>query len=208
MPIQHLIFYVFAFIAVTAAVMVVTSNNPVRCVLSLVLTFFASAGIWMLAEAEFLALVLILVYVGAVMTLFLFVIMMLDINLSAMRRRFVKYVPIGAGIVGLLVLLMLMAVKPEHFGFTHLTAGGLHGANYSDVSALGMVLYTKYLYPFELAAVLLLVAIVAAISLAHRGPRECHSQNAVKQIRVRREDRVRLVSMPATRAPGDMDGSE
>lgn len=192
---QQLLFYLFASITVFAGVMVVVANNPVRCALFLVLAFFTTAAIWMLAEAEFLALILILVYVGAVMTLFLFVIMMLNIDVASIQKRFVKYIPIGVLIVGVLTALMFIAIKPEHFGFAHLTQGGLHGPEYKNVEELGEVLYTQFAYPFILAAVLLLVAIISAISLVHRRPQNCKSQNVVDQIRVKRDDRVRLVKM-------------
>jgi len=195
MLLQQFIFYILAFITVFAGVMVVSNNNPVRCALYLVLAFFGSAGIWMLAEAEFLALILILVYVGAVMTLFLFVIMMLNIDVAAIRSHFVRYLPFGLGVVGLLTVLMFIAIKPEHFGLSHLTGPIQQPADYSNVKELGMVLYTTYALPFIVAGMLLLVAIISAISLVHRPPQQCKTQNPVEQIKVRREDRVRLVKM-------------
>lgn len=197
MTIQLLTFYAFAVTAVGAAAMVVIGNNPVRSALFLVLTFFACAGIWLLAHAEFLALVLILVYVGAVMTLFLFVIMMLDIDIASASKRFVTYLPIGAMIIALLVFLMLVAIRPSNFITEQLTNAKLESAQYSNIKELGAVLYTNYVYGFEIAAMLLLVAIIAAISLSHRGPRNCKTQQPQKQIRVRREERVRMVSMEA-----------
>lgn len=190
-----LIFYAFAATAVFAATMVVASNNPVRSALFLVLAFFAAAGMWMLTQAEFLSLILVLVYVGAVMTLFLFVIMMININVASMKQGFVRYLPFGLMIVSLLVFLMFVAIKPEHFVFEHLAKAKMHGADYSNTRELGMVLYTQYAYPFILAAVLLLVAIISAISLAFRGPQNCKTQSIPDQIKVRREDRVRLVKM-------------
>ena len=190
---QELIFYVFAIVAVFSATMVVVSSNPVRSALFLVTCFFATAGIWLLAEAEFLALVLILVYVGAVMTLFLFVIMMLDIDVITKKHLLKTYLPMGLIVIGLMVLLMLVAIEPERFAFAHLQQVKLHAADYSNVEELGEVLYTQYAYAFELAAVLLLVAIVAAISLAHRGPRNRKVQKPVKQMQVKRDERVRLV---------------
>lgn len=195
MSVQLLVFYAFAFTAVGAATMVVASGNPVRSALFLVLSFFACAGLWLLAHAEFLALVLILVYVGAVMTLFLFVIMMLNIDIVSVKSQFVRYLPLGIGVVALLVFLMLVAVRPENFAFSHLANAELHGPGYSNTKELGSVLYTNYAYAFEMAGVLLLVAIIAAISLSHRGPRNCKTQQPQMQIRVRREDRVRIVKM-------------
>jgi len=176
---------------------VVVLNNPVRCALFLVLAFLASAGLWILAYAEFLALVLVLVYVGAVMTLFLFVIMMLNINIASTGRHFVRYLPFGLIVVGLLVLLIIIAISPENFDFAHLTQAGIKEAQLSNVASIGRVLYTEYVYAFELAAVLLLVAIVSAIALAHRGSRSSKTQNILKQLLVQRNERVRLVKMPA-----------
>ncbi|GAB4391670.1 MAG: NADH-quinone oxidoreductase subunit J [Gammaproteobacteria bacterium] len=195
MLVQHIIFYVFAILAITSAGAVILSNNPVRSALFLVMTFFASAGIWMLAHAEFLALILVLVYVGAVMTLFLFVVMMLNTEAINIKRQVIKYLPLGILIIGLLVFLTFVAIKPENFGFEHLQALHLPELQQSNVESLGEVLYTQYALPFEVAAVLLLIAIISAISLAFRGSRECKSQDAVRQIRVRRADRVRLVKM-------------
>lgn len=194
---QQLIFYIFAATVVGSAIMVVVLNNPVRCALFLVLAFLASAGLWILAYAEFLALVLVLVYVGAVMTLFLFVIMMLDINIVSMRRHFVRYLPFGLIVVGLLVLLIVMAVRPEHFDFARLTQAVIKEAQLSNVASIGRVLYTEYVYAFELAAVLLLVAIVSAIALAHRGSQTNKTQSILKQLLVRRDERVHLVKMRA-----------
>lgn len=197
MSIQLLTFYAFAFVAISAGAMVVLGSNPVRSALFLVLSFFACAGMWILAHAEFLALVLILVYVGAVMTLFLFVIMMLNIDVVSMKRQAMRYLPLGLGIVALLVFLMLAAIRPDNFNFAHLANAQLQDANYSNTKELGAVLYTNYAYAFEIAGMLLLVAIIAAISLSHRGPRDSKTQKPQEQIRVRREDCVRVVSMDA-----------
>lgn len=204
MLVQQIIFYGLAALVVGSAVMVVLLNNPVRCALFLVLAFIGSAGLWILAYAEFLALVLILVYVGAVMTLFLFVIMMLDINVISMRRQFVKYVPFGLIVVGLLVVLMVLAIKPENFAFAPLTHAQSYPADYSNVKELGSVLYTQYVLAFELCAVLLLVAIIAAISLAHRPPRNVKTQRPVEQIFVKREDRVQLVKNMTAKESGEI----
>jgi NADH-quinone oxidoreductase subunit J len=189
------IFYVFAVMAIASAGVVVFSNNPVRSALALVLTFFASAGIWLITQAEFLALILILVYVGAVMTLFLFVIMMLDINIVTQNKRILRYLPFALLVVALLVTLMVVALQPEHIAFAHLAQARLHDMAYSSVGRLGSVLYTIFVYPLELAAVLLLVAIVSAISLSHRPPHNCKTQNPTDQMRVRASDRISIVKM-------------
>jgi len=192
---QTLVFYAFAAILVFAALMVVTTRNPVHAALWLVLSFFSAAGVWMLLQAEFLAIALVLVYVGAVMVLFLFVVMMLDVNFDKMRERFRSYIPVGFT-VGLLVLVEMGLV---------LVGGYLGGrtppapatASYSNTRTLGLQIYTDYAYPFEIAAMILLVAIIAAIALTHRRRRETKYQNPGAQVRVRREDRLRIVQMPA-----------
>jgi len=188
------IFYLFALTLVGAGVMVVSLRNPVHAALSLVLAFFASAALWLLLEAEFLAITLVLVYVGAVMVLFLFVVMMLDINLAPLREGFARYLPVGAGIAFLTVVAMGLVVGPDRFG---LGQGVSHPADYSNTRELGKVLYTDYVYPFEIAAMILLVAIVAAIALTMRERRQLKAQKPEEQVAVRREERVRLVKMPA-----------
>lgn len=193
----HVIFYVFATIAVLSAVSVITVRNPVRSVLSLVVTFFAMSGIWMILRAEFLSLILLLVYVGAVMTLFLFVVMMLNIDLENKRSGFVRYLPFGLILIALLMGLTIAAVSPQYFGFAQMPLPAAEAANYSNLQELGNVLYTTYAYPFEIAGVILLAAIIAAITLTHRGPVKRKSQNISAQINVRPEDRVRLIKMPA-----------
>jgi NADH-quinone oxidoreductase subunit J len=194
MLVVHIIFYVFAALAVLSALVVVTVRNPVRSVLALVVTFFAMAGVWMLLSAEFLSLILLLVYVGAVMTLFLFVVMMLNVDVSGSKEGFTRYLPFGIFLVLLMVALMIVAFGPK-FGLMPIPAP--HEADYSNITQLGSVLYTEYAYPFEISGVLLLAAIVAAISLAHRSPKRRKSQNIGEQLKVRREDRVRLVKMPS-----------
>lgn len=189
--IQTLIFDAFALIAVFSAVMVVLSNNPVRSALALVLAFFAMSVIWIFAQAEFLALILILVYVGAVMTLFLFVIMMLNIDVVSHKWRFVRYVPLAALVVGALMIMMIHVMGPESFSTT--VSASLYPASYSNTEDLGQVLYTNYVLAFELAAVLLLVAIIAAISLVHQKSRTPKTQEPRRQIQVRAEERVRLI---------------
>jgi len=193
----HLIFYLFATIAVCSAVAVITVRHPVRSVLSLVVTFFAMAGLWMLLRAEFLSLILLLVYVGAVMTLFLFVVMMLNIDIEYRQSGFVRYVPFGIILILLMVGLMIAAVGPTYFGIALMPAPQQEAANYSNISHLGALLYTEYAYPFEIAGVLLLAAIIAAITLTHRAPLRRKVQNPNDQIAVRPEDRVRLINMPS-----------
>lgn len=197
MTIIHLLFYAFAIVAVTSGTMVVLASNPVRSVLFLVLTFFATAGVWMLMHAEFLALILVLVYVGAVMTLFLFVVMMLSVHLEKIREGFVRYLPFGIIIVAMILAITIMAVGPEHFSLAQMASPGLKTAEYNNLISLGSVLYTDYVYPFEIAAVILLTAIIAAISLTHRKPKNRKSQSVSAQIAVRPEDRLRLINVPS-----------
>lgn len=193
----HLIFDLFALVAICSAAAVITVRNPVHSVLSLVVTFFAMAGVWMMLRAEFLSLILLLVYVGAVMTLFLFVVMMLNIDTEGKKTGFVNYLPFGIIIVLLLLGLMIVAVGPEYFGLTQIPAPQPESANYSNLHDLGNLLYTEYAYPFEIAGVILLAAMIAAISLAHRGPKKRKVQNISEQIATRPEDRVRLINMPS-----------
>ncbi len=193
----QLLFYVFALVLIAAALRVITARNPVHSALSLVLAFVASSGLWLLIETEFLAVVLVLVYVGAVMVLFLFVVMMLDINLVPLREGFIRYLPVGALVALLIVVQLAMVVGPGTFGLEQVPAPAALPADYSNTEALGVLLYTVYVYPFEVAAVILLVAIVAAIALTMRRRGDLRSQSPHDQVRVRREDRVRLVKMPA-----------
>ena len=196
MTIEAIIFYFFAAILVAAAVCVVTVRNPVHAALFLVLSFFTAAGIWLLLRAEFLAIALVLVYVGAVMVLFLFVVMMLDINLDRMRHRFWSYLPLGATIGILIALEMALVIMAPRSGFGTMMAPADPGAGYSNTRELGKVLYTDYLYPFELAAVVLLVAMIAAIALTLRKRKDTKYQKPSDQVRADRHDRVRLVTMP------------
>lgn len=194
MIIEKLIFYVFAAILVFAASRVISVRNPVHAALFLVLAFFSSSAIWMLLHAEFLAITLVLVYVGAVMVLFLFVVMMLDINLAVLREGFARYLPVGI-LVGLVILAeMLMVV-----GRWQLDKNVVKTAveSVSNTEAIGKVLYTVYVYPFEIAAVILLVAMVAAITLTMRPKRQNKYQKPEQQVNVKRAERVRLVKMPA-----------
>ena len=195
MSVEQIIFYVFAALTLASALMVITAKNPIQAALSLVLTFFLSAGIWLLLEAEFLAISLILVYVGAVMVLFLFVVMMLDINIAQLRAGFIRYLPIGLLVAIILAVLLVMAVGPAHFGLAQFVEPARHAADYSNVRELGRVMYTVYVYPFEIAAIILLVAIIAAIALTHRRRPETKRQDPIQQIAVKREDRMRVVDM-------------
>ena len=192
------VFYLFAAILVFAALRVISARNPVHAALWLVLSFFTAAAIWLLLGAEFLAMALVLVYVGAVMVLFLFVIMMLDVNFDELRKHFRSYLPVGAA-VGALVLLEMVLVILAGAKAAGAPAAAASGNN---TKALGRLIYVDYVYPFELAAVLLLVAIVAAIALTHRRRRETKVQDPGEQVKVRREDRVRLIEMPAEKREG------
>jgi len=188
------VFYALATILLLAGLRVITTRNPVHAALFLVLAFFTAAGIWLLLEAEFLAITLVLVYVGAVMVLFLFVVMMLDINIDKLREGFWDYLPM-AGTIGLLMAVeMVMVLGGKHFGTASVAS---HPADYSNTTELGRVLYTDYLLPFELASVVLLVAIVAAIVLTLRDRKDSKSMNVADQVKVRRQDRIRIVRMPA-----------
>ncbi|HXU52360.1 MAG TPA: NADH-quinone oxidoreductase subunit J [Casimicrobiaceae bacterium] len=185
------LFYFFAAILIFAALRVVTARNPVHSALWLVLAFFTAAAIWLLLHAEFLAIVLVLVYVGAVMVLFLFVVMMLDVNFDNLRKSFRSYIPVGAT-VGMLVLLEMTLVLIGG-GTANAPSAGL--SQPSNTKALGALIYVDYVYPFEIAAVVLLVAIVAAIALTWRRRKETRYQNPSAQVKVRPRDRLRIVSM-------------
>ena len=188
-------FYAFAAILVFAALRVITTRNPVHAALWLVLCFFTAAGIWLLLRAEFLAITLVLVYVGAVMVLFLFVVMMLDINLERLREGFWQYLPLGA-LVGVLMAAEMAAVLFGRWSGLALPPKALP-PGYSNTKELGRLIYTDYALAFEVAAVVLLVAIVAAISLTLRRRKDSRAQDPSQQVRARREQRVRLVSMPS-----------
>ncbi len=193
------VFYFFAAILIGSALAVVTVKNSVHSVLFLVLAFFTSAAIWLMMEAEFLAITLVLVYVGAVMVLFLFVVMMLDINVSVLREGFTKYLPIGV-LVALIMIAELVAVLgAKNFGLDMVSAPLRRGDDYSNTKELGRVLYTEYVYVFELAAVVLVVAIIAAITLTMRKRSESKYQDIGKQVAVKSTDRVRVVKMAAVR---------
>ena len=192
------LFYVFAALLLFAAFRVITARNPVHAALYLVLAFFQAAAIWILLKAEFLAIALVLVYVGAVMVLFLFVVMMLDINLDGVRQGFWKHFPL-AGTVGAIIALEMSYVLMGGFREPPKTSSvvGQIGAQVSNTKELGKVLYSEYLYPLEIAAVILLVAIIAAIALTLRERKDSKSQNPSEQVRVKRADRVTLIKMKA-----------
>jgi NADH-quinone oxidoreductase subunit J len=195
MNFETVLFYFFAAVTVLAALRVITARNPLHAVLFLVLAFVSSAGIWLLLEAEFLAIALVLVYVGAVMVLFLFVVMMLDINIEQLRSGFLRWLPAGLLLAGLIGAQMVWVLGAEE------TSAGKtavkHAADYSNTKELGRLIYTDYVYPFELAAVLLLIAMVAAIALTLRRRRDNKRQDVSKQIKVKKQDRVRIVSVPS-----------
>lgn len=202
MDITSIFFYTFSTVMLFAAFKVITSRNPVHSALYLVLCFFQASAIWMLLQAEFLSITLILVYVGAVMVLFLFVVMMLDINIEAMRKGFWSHFPLAASI-GAVLALELASVLLGGFRLTQapVTAALPEGQQYSNTKELGIVLYTEYLYPLEVAAVILLVAIVAAIALTLRERKDSKAQNPSDQVRVKAADRMQLVKMAPVRQP-------
>ena len=194
----NLLFYVFGAILVLTAIGVITARNPVHCALFLVAAFLNSAVIWLLLEAEFLALTLIVVYVGAVMVLWLFVVMMLDIDVTRLRQGFTRYAPLGALIALVVVAQIFTVVYVRNLGLEDTAAAAVvRPADYSNTHELGHLLYTQYLYPFEIAAVILLVAIVAAITLTMRDRPGQKIQDIGAQVAVRAKDRVRIVKMDA-----------
>nr|VFK14368.1 MAG: NADH dehydrogenase subunit J [Candidatus Kentron sp. LFY] len=193
--IEQLVFYFFSGVFIIAGSMVVIVRSPVRAALFLVLAFCTSAGLWLLLEAEFLAITLVLVYVGAVMVLFLFVIMMLDVKTPPLHESFIRYFPVGMLVALLIAAELSMVVGTRHFGLELFAAPARHAAEYSNTEALGLILYTDYVYPFEIAAVILLVAMIAAIALTMRRRHGVKYQEPGNQVTVQREDRVRLVKM-------------
>jgi NADH-quinone oxidoreductase subunit J len=189
------IFLAFAAVLLFAALRVITARNPVHCALYLVLAFFTASATWLLLRAEFLAITLVLVYVGAVMVLFLFVVMMLDINLERLREGFWKNLPLAVVVGGVMAFEMVAVLAGRYYGVP--TRTRVMPADYSNTKELGRVLYTQYVYAFEIAAVILLVAIIAAIALTLRRRKDAKAQDPARQVAVRREDRVRIVSMPS-----------
>jgi NADH-quinone oxidoreductase subunit J len=197
MNFESLVFFVFAAIMVFAALRVITAPNPVHAILWLVLSFFTAAGIWLLLRAEFLAIALVLVYVGAVMVLFLFVVMMLDVNFDALRKHFASYLPVGVTVGVLIIAQMILLLYNTTRG-----AAAAPPAAAQNTRALGRLLYVDYVYPFEIAAVILLVAIIAAIALTFRRRRSTKYQDPAAQVKVRRQDRVRLLDLPIEKREG------
>jgi NADH-quinone oxidoreductase subunit J len=196
--IVNVLFYVFGAILIVTALGVITARNPVHCALFLVAAFLNSAVIWLLFQAEFLALTLIVVYVGAVMVLWLFVVMMLDVDVEKLRQGFTRYAPLGALIALIVVAQIGLVVYVRRLGLDDTAAAVVdRPEGYSNTQELGHLLYTQYLYPFEIAAVILLVAIVAAITLTMRERPGQKVQDIGKQVAVRAKDRVRIVKMDA-----------
>ena len=196
MEVKSALFYLFSAVMLFAALRVITARNPVHAALYLVLAFFQASGIWMLLKAEFLSITLVLVYVGAVMVLFLFVVMMIDINLDALKQGFWNHFPLAASI-GAVLALELASVLMGGFRSVQVVAETVApaGTQYSNTNELGLVLYTDYLYALEIAAVILLVAIVAAIALTMRERKDTKAQNPGEQVKVKAKDRLRLVKM-------------
>jgi len=190
---ESIIFYAFGAVLLLSGIRVITARNPVHGALFLVLAFFTAAGLWLLLRAEFLAIALVVVYVGAVMVLFLFVVMMLDINLERVREGFWRNLPLAVVVGVVMVWEMVTVVAYRYWGTTPPPSVA---DRYSNTKALGLLLYTDYAYAFEIAAVILLVAIIAAIALTLRRRKDTRAQRPADQVRVRREDRVRLVAMP------------
>ncbi len=202
---SSVLFYFYAIVTVVAAIAVVTARNPVHAALSLVLTFFSAAALWILMEAEFLGIVLVLVYVGAVMVLFLFVVMMLDINIEEMRAGFVKFLPVGLFVAAIMAVEMITVLASSSFRKAQPEPAS---ADYSNTEALGEILYTEYVFAFEIAAVILLVAIIAAITLAMRKRPDTLYQKPSEQVKVKREDRLRLVDIPSATKPATKPSDE
>ncbi|WP_319239036.1 NADH-quinone oxidoreductase subunit J [uncultured Propionivibrio sp.] len=196
MEFKTFVFFFLAAILVFASLRVVTLRNPVHAALNLVLAFFSASGLWVLLQAEFLAIALILVYVGAVMVLFLFVVMLLDINLDRLREGFWSYLPLGA-IVALLIVAEMSLVLYARFSSVQESVASQADASFSNAKAVGRLLFTDYVYPFELASVVLLVGVVAAVALTLRGKRKSKSVSPSEQVFVKAADRVRIVKMAA-----------
>ena len=201
MEIKSALFYLFSAVMLFAALRVITSRNPVHAALYLVLAFFQASGIWMLLKAEFLSITLVLVYVGAVMVLFLFVVMMIDINLDALKKDFWKHFPLAA-FIGAVLALELASVLMGGFRSSQIAVdSAVSGAPVSNTRDLGVLLYTEYLYPLEIAAVILLVAIVSAIALTMRERKDTKAQDPGEQVKVKAADRLRMVKMDPVQQP-------
>lgn len=196
MTVESVMFWLFGGVLVAGALGVITARNPVHSALLLVLCFFNTAVLWLLLQAEFLAIVLVLVYVGAVMVLFLFVVMMLDINMATMRAGYARYLPLGLVVAILMIVQIAAVVGAGYFGLKFYPRPEALPADHSNTRELGMVLYTHYVYAFELAAVILMVAIIVAITLTLRKRPGTRHQDVGRQLAIKRGDRVRIVSMP------------
>src|ERR1700756_747762 len=214
MEFTTVLFYIFALLLVVSGLKVITSRNPVASALFLVLAFFNAAAIWMLLEAEFLAILLVLVYVGAVMVLFLFVVMMLDINVDALRRDFRRFVPM-ATIVGAIIVIETALILWRGYGGTAtpvhdatLAGGAAAGAAMSNTFLIGKVIYTEYVFAFEVAGLVLLVAIIAAIALTTSHKKDSKRQNVSEQVKVRAQDRVRIVKMASEKTAATVAAEE
>ncbi|CUA87006.1 MULTISPECIES: NADH-quinone oxidoreductase subunit J [Gulbenkiania] len=207
MSFSAVLFYILSAILLVSAFRVVTAKNPVHAALFLVLAFFTSAGHWLLLEAEFLAIALVLVYVGAVMVLFLFVVMMIDINIEKLRAGFWRHFPVAATVGIVMMAEMILIIASPEAGLDSFGQAAPAVAGVSNVKQLGLQIYTTYLYPFELAAVVLLLAIVAAIALTMRKRKDTKFIDPAVQIAVRREDRVRVLKMDVEKAPAKDAGS-
>lgn len=201
MTLQTSVFYLFSLILILSAFRVITAKNPVHAALFLVLSFFTGAVLWMLIEAEFLAISLVLVYVGAVMVLFLFVVMMLDINFEKLRAGFWNYLPIAAAVGLIMATEMVLVLSSKEAGLDAFGAAKTVAAEGGNIKELGRLIYTQYLLPFELAAVLLVVAIVAAIALTLRKRKNTKYVNPADQIKVKKADRIRVLQMQADAHP-------
>ena len=195
MEFDQILFYVFSFWFIASSLAMIFSRNAAKSVLFLILAFFTAASIWILLEAEFLAITLILVYVGAVMVLFLFVIKMLNIDKSTLRAKFTGYLPLGLIVAVIIIAEMTLVLGGNQFGLDVIAAPIRHSADYSNITVLASQLYTIYVYPFELAAVLLLIAIISAITLVHRREINRKSQSIDEQVKVQAKDRLRIVSI-------------
>ena len=196
-----ILFYAFSAVLVGAALGVIVARNPVHAVLFLVLCFFNSAVLWLLIEAEFLAIVLVLVYVGAVMVLFLFVVMMLDVNIEKLREGFMRHAPLGILVALIVIVELYYVLWVRRLGLDVTSGTAPLPEHYSNTGQIGAVLYTEYVYPFQLAAVILLIAIIAAITLTMRKRPGQKVQNISRQVSVRAKDRMRIVKMPTEREP-------
>ena len=205
MSFELIAFYAFALVTTLAAGAVITVKNPVHAVLALILTFFSTACLWLLLQAEFLGIVLVLVYVGAVMILFLFVVMMLDLNMTPIREGFARYFPVAMVVAAVMLFEMvsLIGVQGSQVASTLSATDPAAAANLSNIEWIGQALFTRFMLPFEIAAVILTVAIVVAVMLTLRRRQGIKTQNPSRQVMVRREDRVRLVKMKAEPRQGD-----